>query len=141
MKRLPHLCHPRSARARRGALLSLELVLVLPIVMALFLALIEFSLLWSANQRVKEASSAGCRVATYNGSNLPAVQQAVEFALHKQALVTTYKVQVEGGLHSGDPIAVTVQVPMRAASPDLLSIFGFRLMGRHLQAQTVMRRE
>lgn len=127
--------------SRRGALLSMELVLVLPIVMTLFLAMIEFSLLWSANQRVKEASTAGCRVATFTGSNLTAVREAVEFALQKQALVSNYKVDVDGGDCSGEPISVTVHVPMQAASPDMLCMFGFQLSGRHLHAQTIMRRE
>lgn len=131
---------PACAR-RKGALLSVELVLVLPIVIALFMALIEFSLLWSANQRVKEASLAGCRVATFVGSNVPAIQQAVETALYKQSLINHYKVDVDGGTQTGDPIAITVRVPMKAASPDLLRLFGFNLSGRHLISQTIMRRE
>ena len=132
----------KQARAdRKGALLSVEMVLVLPIVIAMFMALVEFSLLWSANQRVKEASLAGCRVASFVGSNIPAIQQAVEVSLYKQSLINHYKVDVDGGTQTGDPIAITVRVPMKAASPDLLQLFGFSLSGRHLISQTIMRRE
>ena len=117
------------------------MILVLPVVIALFMALIEFSLLWSANQRVKEASLAGCRVATFAGSNIPAIQQAVEIALYKQSLINNYQVSVDGGGLTGNPIAITVAVPMLAASPNLLQIFGFDLTGGNLTSQTIMRVE
>lgn len=128
-------------RPRRGALMSMELVIVLPILIAMFFAMIEFSMLWSAKQRLKDASLAGCRVATFPGATEPAVRQAVEAALNKQPLVKTYTVQVDGGWRSGDDVAVTVQVPMRAAAPDLLGLFGLGMGRQSLVSQTIMRKE
>ena len=126
---------------RRGAVLSMELLLVLPIVAGLLLALVEFSMLWSANQRVKLAANAGARVASFSGSNLPAVEQAAALALNKRSLLQTMQVAVQGGQHTGDLVCVRVAVPMRAAAPDLLSLFGFSLANRQLSAETIMRKE
>lgn len=135
----------RSLQARRprrkGAIMSMELVLVLPILIGLLLAIVEFSMIWSASQLVKQAASAGCRTATFQGSDMPAIRHAVEVALQKNALIQNYRLSVQGGPYSGDEVTVTIEVPMQAASPDLLGILGFRLAGRKLGSQTVMRRE
>jgi hypothetical protein len=136
-----HSGKPCHKRRRRGAILSMELVLVLPLVIGLFFALIEFSMLWSASHLVQEASVAGCRTATFHGSNAAAIQRSVELALGKIALVQNCQVQVQGGLCSGDDVIVTVTVPMNAAAPDLLGMLGFSLAGQSITAQTVMRKE
>lgn len=131
----------RRSHRRLGAVLSLELILVLPIVMAILLGLVETSMLWSASLRVQAAAAAGCRVATYPGATMPAVRQAIETSLGKQPLVDSYGVDVVGSGLSGDDIAVTVNVPQTACSPDLLRIFGFSLEGKLVTARSVMRRE
>ena len=126
---------------RRGAILSMELIFVLPIVIGLLFAIVEFSMLWTASHLVKSASTAGCRVATFPGSNAAAVQESVAMALGRPALIQNCQVEVRGGVNSGDEVLVAVRVPMAAAAPDLLGFFGFRLQDRTLEAQTVMRKE
>jgi Flp pilus assembly protein TadG len=119
----------------------MELMLVLPILLGLFLAIVEFSMLWSANQRVKLAANAGARVATFPGSNPLAVEQAIVMALNKQSLISTMQFYVQGGQCTGDPVVVRVAVPMQAAAPDMLSLLGFSLGNRQLAAETIMRKE
>lgn len=131
----------RPARARRGAVLTLELLWVLPIVLGLLFALVEFGLLWSASHVVKDAATAGCRVATFPGADEQAVRHAIERTLQRRSLVASYRVQVERGRRAGDEARVRVEVPMGAASPDLLRFLGLGLRGRTLSAVTVMRME
>lgn len=121
--------------------MSMELVLVLPIVIALVFGCIELGMLTSAGSTLKEASRAGCRVATLPGSSDRDVRLAVERVLHRPSLIKSCDLHVGRGRHTGDEVRVVVQVPMTAAAPDLLAMFGFGLGGRQLMAQTVMRKE
>ena len=131
----------RAAGDRRGALLSLELLIVLPIVVILALAMVELGLLWEANQQVKLASEQGCRVASLPGSGEDEIRAAIDAALIKPRLIENAAVVYEIGSHTGDAVAVQVKLPMNAASPDMLFVFGFGLHDRFLEAQTVMRKE
>jgi Flp pilus assembly protein TadG len=126
---------------RAGAILTMELLLVLPIVLALFFGMVEFSMLWTARGRVQEAARAGCRAATLPGASVVSVTQASQYALQKPALAQCASVSISGGQCSGDLVAVRVSVPMNAAAPDLLAIFGISLSQLSLSAETVMRKE
>lgn len=134
----------RPAR-RRGALFCAELLFVLPIVVGLLIAMVEFGLVSMANQRVKAASAAACRVATLPSHSLEATQLAAEAAavraLDSPALARAYELELVPGLLTGDPVVCEVRLPMTAAAPDALRFFGFSLQGRELSARTVMRKE
>ncbi len=47
---------PDSTVTRHGAILSAELVCVLPILMGIFFALVEVGMLWTANHRLAAAA-------------------------------------------------------------------------------------
>ncbi|MBS0210488.1 MAG: pilus assembly protein [Planctomycetes bacterium] len=128
-------------RRRLGAVVTMELLLVLPIVLALLLGLVEFSMLWIARQHVQESARSACRVATFCGNNPAAVTEAAQLALRKQSLVQNAQVLIRGGQFSGDLVAVRVAVPMRAAAPDLLSMFGLGFGQAEIAAEAVMRKE
>ena len=128
-------------RRRLGAIMTMEMLLVLPVAVALLMGLIEFSMLWSARNHVQESARAACRVATFPGSNQLAVTNAAQLSLQKPALAQTALVTVLGGACSGDLVAVRVAVPMRAAAPDLLGIFGLGFGQAQLAAEAVMRKE
>jgi hypothetical protein len=119
----------------------MELLLVLPILLGLLLGLVEFSMLWSAGHLAQRAATAGCRVASFPGSDLADVEHAVEHSLGKGSLIEAYQVEVRGGRFSGDEVWIRVEVPMRAAAPDLLKVFGLGFKERKLAAQAVMRKE
>ncbi|MCA9246575.1 MAG: hypothetical protein KDA42_05650 [Planctomycetales bacterium] len=144
---LHNLSPTRSCRrpGRIGALLSFELLLVLPICTAFLFAIAEFALLWSANNEIKTASQQGCRVGTLPANDpdeqLAAVQAAVNAALTQQQLIEQHALKFVPGAHTGDLVACQITVPMTAASPDLLQVIGFSLSGRDLVARTVMRAE
>ena len=136
----------RRCRSRRvGAVLSIELLLVFPVLAAMCFGVAELSLLLMGMQRVQSASSAACRVATLPASDPAVLEQAVREAaaraLAKASLVRTYEIRFQLGQYAGDPVTVEVRVPMKAAAPDLLELVGFSLEGRQLVAQTVMRKQ
>lgn len=119
----------------------MELILVLPIVMALVFGMIEIGMLWSSGQRVKEAAAAGCRVAGFRGADQVAVRRAVEHGLGRPSLVKNYNINVTNVNNNPYEVCVSVSVPMSAAAPDLLKFVGFSLVGRTLTAESIMRRE
>jgi Flp pilus assembly protein TadG len=138
--RVPRLHH------RRGAIFSIEMMMVLTILIPLMFALTEFSLLWSANHTLKAASYAAAREAS-----LPAVSDevreaaaraAAERVLGDEKFITAYVLsEFNPGLHTGDPVVVELQLPMTAAAPDLLAMIGISIDEKELRAQSVMRRE
>ncbi len=131
-----------SARKRRlGAILSMELIFVLPILLALILASVEFGMLWSSGRRVEEAAAAGCRTASFRGADEVAIRRSIERTLDRASLVKSYAVDVRRDLPDTNEVCVTVTVPMKAAAPDMLGIIGFTLGSRKITAQSVMRKE
>jgi Flp pilus assembly protein TadG len=129
-------------KTRKGAVLSLELLLILPILWVVCFGFVEFSLLLMSMQRVQAASSAACRVGTLPTTDLEAQQTAMndaaKAALGKTGLIDSYQMQSQVGQFSGDPVQVEITVPMTAAAPNLLLIVGFSLEGRQLVARTEM---
>jgi Flp pilus assembly protein TadG len=117
----------------------MELILVLPIVLALVFSIIEFGMLWSASRRVEDAAAAGCRTASFRGADESAIRRAVERTLVKPTLIANYSIDIRQDV--SNEVSVSVAVPMRSAAPDLLRIVGFSLDGRRLSSQTVMRKE
>jgi len=138
-------CGPAGRRQRRGAVHSMGLILVLPILMMVVLGIIEFGLLLLANHHVEVASQQGCRAATFplaaDESLERVVRDAVERSLARSDLIRSYRLRIEGARYTGDPVLVEVSVPMADAAPDLLSWIGFNLKGRRLISHTVMRKE
>jgi hypothetical protein len=129
---------------RTGAVLSLELVLVMPVLALAFFSVVEFSLLLMGRQRVQSAATAACRVGTLPASDAAAQQQAMRDAAARAlggAMADAYQMQSDLGPHAGDPVVVRITVPMTAASPNMLAMLGFSLEGRQLAAQTQMCRQ
>ncbi len=140
----------RRARGRRGlnragAVFSLELLLVLPILLIVCFALVELSLLLVGMQRVQAASNAACRIAALPTNDTVrqqyAMSEAAEAALGTEDMVYYYDMDSGIGPYTGDPVWVEITVPMTTAAPDLLKIIGFSLDGRNLTSRTEMRKQ
>lgn len=134
----------RTRRPRTGSL-TMELLLVLPILMVLVLAMLEFSLIFVARQQLTAASREGARVAAIGGT-APEVQAAVRTFLGQGTLaaatVTSVLLDSKGEpLPSGAPVQVVVTLPTAQAVPNLLAPFGFSLADDVLYARTIMRKE
>lgn len=137
MKRTTQVPVRHLSHRRHGAVLSMELVLVLPIVFLLLFALLEFSLLMAAYARVCSAAQSGARHMSITGAEPVAVQQYINQllgpALSNSAAITVLPAEYAGQIGS-----VQLSVPMKNASPDLLWFIGFGLAGRALEARSAM---
>jgi hypothetical protein len=137
-----HERHKNAKKSRGGAVFSLELLLILPIVLVVCFAVVEFSLLLMGMQRVQAASSAACRIAslpaTDIGAQERAMDDAVAAALGTEGMVNDYQMTTNLGAYPGDPVSVEVRVPMTAVAPNLLRIIGFNLEGRELTSLSAM---
>jgi Flp pilus assembly protein TadG len=136
---------PANRSRRRAGRLALELLLILPVLLALLGGLIEFSVLLVARQQLASASSQGARVAALGGDQT-AVEQAARQALGTGAVsAATVEATLTDAsglpLPSGAAVEVTVEVPAAQVAPNLLRVIGFSLGNRVLSAQTVMRKE
>jgi hypothetical protein len=122
---------------RRGAVLSMELVLVLPLFLLLIFSLVEFSMLTAGQARVASAAQAGARYMSLSGAGESAVQERVAQVLGAD-LSAVCSIAVEPAIYVGETGYVTVSVPMQTASPDLLWFIGFGLAGRSLEMRAGM---
>lgn len=131
---------PVNTRPTRRGVLSMELVLTLPILFVLLLGLFEFTMLFYSRSLVVEASRAAARKASLPGATDEAIEAEVRRVLSPQ-LQQGVQIGVDLGDRSGDLVAVSVEVPMSSASPDLLWPIGVGLNGRNLYSETRMVRE
>jgi hypothetical protein len=129
----------RQTKGRRGVI-TLELLLVLPVLLILLLGFFEFTLLFYARGDVVQASRAGARYATLSRVTEEDVELEVLNVL-PTSLRRGAQVQTELGQHAGDEVMVTVSVPSTSASPDLLWLIGYSIRNENLVSQTRMRKE
>jgi Flp pilus assembly protein TadG len=142
----------RLRRRRKGAVLSIELIIVLPILLAVVLASVEFGLLLMASQGVGAAANVGAREAAKPSSSRASVEATVAAAVQGWRWNNDYEVVifVNGVKDSGNglltaghgaTVSVTVNVPMDEAAPDLLKTLGVTLAGKELTSTYVTLKE
>ena len=126
--------------------LSIELLLVLPILLALLMSMIEFSLLLIARQELLTASREGARVAAQGGTTAE-VQTTVSRVLGSGSLagaqvsVQTTPEDPDNPQNGRNRVNVTVSVAVTQAVPDLLRWVGITFQNQELVAATVMNQE
>src|SRR5688500_1485555 len=130
-------------KQRRTGAMAVELLFVFPLLLAVLLGTVEFSLWLAAQQQVALASRGGARVAATGGS-AGDVGQAVRLVLgdarFEQAQLRADLTDANGdALASGQPVSVLVQLPVTAVVPDLLAFIGVSIRGQVIVSQTVMR--
>lgn len=133
------------ARGRRKATLALELLFVLPVLMAMLLGMVEFSLFLSARQQLTNAAREGARVAALGGDGdevRQSVRQFLGTGTLSQAEIDVRMTGEDGQpVKAGDPVAVVVNMPVGRAVPDLLAFIGLSLRDQTMAAGAVMRKE
>lgn len=118
----------------------MELVLTLPILLAVLLGLFEFSILFFARSTVVEACRLAARKASLPGVAAEDVESEVTRRLSPR-MGRSARVRIEMGQQTGDVVIVAVSVPMDQAAPNLLWPIGYGLTGRTLYAETQMIKE
>ena len=129
---------PRSRR--RLGVLTIELVMVLPILMIVLMAVFEFSILFFARSSVVQASRLAARQASLGVTDEEQINQVVNRVL-SPALQRGHQVYVIPASRAGEITTVGLRVPMKSAAPDLLWPIGFSLQGRYLVEETSLVRE
>ncbi|WP_425615374.1 TadE/TadG family type IV pilus assembly protein [Anatilimnocola sp. NA78] len=163
MKPFGKACRSIRRRSRLGAVLSIELIMVLPILLIVLLAMVEFGILLMSSQGVGAAAAVGSRNAALPSSSRSSVAAAVNTALsgyiwkNKTELVVYVDADGNGpgdfvedtaipgtllaNAPSGAIVSVTVNLPMDDAAPNLLRYFGIDLAGKELTTTYVTRKE
>jgi hypothetical protein len=143
MKRAwPHIA------ARPGSL-SVEALLVLPVLLVVVLGGVELGLLLGARHQLWGACREVGRLAAlgHDRSCLEATLQRYlgeAKATHAELVITDEHgepVHQPSEIPAGQPVVVLVRLPATCAAPDLLRLVGFCLKGQQLEVQTVWRRE
>jgi Flp pilus assembly protein TadG len=111
----------RSNRRRIGAVLTTEFLFLLPIVILLMVALVEFVFLINAETKVTLASREGARVAAMGGST-DDVQAAVTNVLGADVVAqsTIDVAYPNNDQTTGNPVQVTVSAPAKILVPLLV---------------------
>ncbi len=117
----------------------MELVLVVPIFLLLLFAIVEFSLLSSAQTRIENAARHGARLLCLSDQDHDDVRDAVRKMLGQLSVHAA--IEIEDGGRPGDIVQVRIRVPMRNATPDLLWMTGFSVRDRYLAGAVPMARE
>ena len=126
-------------RRRRGVL-TIELIMVLPILLIVLMAVFEFSILFFARASVVQACRTAARQASLGSTDQDQVEAVVRRVL-SPSLQNNLVVYFAPAAKSGEVATVAVQVPMTNAAPDLLWPIGFSLRGRYLVQETCVVRE
>lgn len=131
-------------RGRRGSM-ALELLFVLPVLLAVLLGTVEFALWLSGQQQVTLASREGARAAA-TGAGEEEVAAAVRGVLGEVRFeIAQLRVEILDAagdpIAPGDPVAVAVALPAGAVVPDLLRFAGLSIRNQFIVSRTVMRKE
>jgi len=141
---LPQFCRHAATGCRiprrTGAILSMELVLVIPIFLLLLFSIVEFSMLSSARTRLSDAARHGARLLCISDRSHDDVREEVQKILGTQ-LSREMRLGIQDSGRPGDIVTVRVQIPMRNATPDLLWATGFSVRERYLIVGVPMARE
>jgi Flp pilus assembly protein TadG len=129
----------RDGSRREGALLSTELLLLLPILLIFLLALVEITFLIVIEARLASAAREGVRVAARGGDSGD-IEAAIALIFGNPATSqVTFTVTFPSGTdNTGDPVQVVVSTPATAYVPNYLAAVCFDLTGVTLSAQAVM---
>ncbi len=129
----------RSSRWRRG-ILTIEMLMVLPILVIVLMAVFEFSILFFARSSVVQASRLAARQASLGTISQEELEQIVSQVL-SPTLQRDHEVYLIPATRAGEVLTVGLRVPMSSAAPDLLWPVGFSLKGRYLAEETSLVRE
>lgn len=137
--------------SRIGALLSAELLIVMPILIIVIFGIVEVSLVLSGQGQLESAVQAAARFASLDSMlveeecNSGAIEARFISSLPDQRMKNAFGqdgggkfeifvngVLVDGNcmVNQGDMVTIRATMPMSAVAPDLLGVIGLALQGR-----------
>lgn len=130
----------RPSPTKRAGLFSVELIFVLPILFLVVFAVVEFSLVLSAERKLAEVSGVVARTGSLGGTDdeMKAVMNsALGPKWSANALLNVLPTKPEDRIQ-GTTLEVTVSLPARYAGPNLLRSLGLDLTAATLVGRTVI---
>lgn len=151
MKRVTQLTctGKRQARRRRGAVLTVEMLFILPLLIIVLLGIAEFSFMLLGMQAIAASANVGAREASLPSATDATVEAAVNDALagwafqgkqETKTFVNGVDVDVTTAV-TGDNTQVSVILKTTHAVPDMLNFIGLSVAGQEIRATFVTRRE
>lgn len=136
------MTRPRPTRpSNRPASVTLEAAFILPVLLVVVFALVEFAMVIAAEQRLAEASGVACRTAAVGRSDADA-KEAVKAVLgDKQYSAADVAIDRRKDPHLGEVVEVRVALPAKAAAPCVLRSCGVKMSDDTLIGRTLMRAE
>lgn len=136
------MTRPRpNSRNNRPASVALEAAFVLPILLVVVVALVEFTMIVSAEQRLAEASGVAARTGAVGRSDAD-MKEAVKAVLGpSQYESADVRIDRRTDPHLGGVVEVRIELPTKAAAPSVLRSFGVKLSEDTLVGRTLMRVE
>jgi hypothetical protein len=132
---------PNRRPGSRPASVSLEALFVLPVLLLVVVALVEFAMLLAAEQKLAEASGVAARTAAVGRSDADA-RHAVRAVLgDRQYDAAEVKIDRRHDARLGDLVEVRIDLPAKAAAPCVLRACGVKMTDDTLIGRTLMRAE
>lgn len=134
---------------RRGGVLSVEMLFLLPLLMLFVLAIVQFGMMLHARQQLSAACREAARTAALGG-DAERIRQTLLMHLGDSRLsASTFKITDKDGrpvyhpgeVPPGEPIEVWVECPVHCVVPDLLGWTGYSIKNDVIVCRTVMRKE
>ncbi|MDA7980262.1 MAG: hypothetical protein MPJ50_15970 [Pirellulales bacterium] len=126
--------------ARKGAIITIEMIVALPIVVAFALTILQFMLIGSAHYRVQAAAVAAAETAAAGGNSKEVHDSAGKMLgphlrrLYQTEMEYTIGKDPRHAEHNEDSVIVSVRIPMLAASRNFLGLFGGDISPLHIRA-------
>lgn len=132
-------------REGRRASASLELLFALPLLFAMIVAVLQFSMVVTAQHELAAACREGARAAARHHSEEEVRKIVRDFLGEGRLKCAKIHVRIRNDSHelvcSGEPVEVMMEIPTRVAVPNFLAFIGFCFAEENLVARTVMRKE
>lgn len=138
------MIRPVNKTAIRRGIGAFELLLILPILLLLLLAGVQFSATLSAEDKIAEASRQGARVAAaYGDENAirDAIRNVLGAQIYSKATITIKYVESDDVSVSALSVVVMVSVPTKEVAPGYLKVIGINEDDEPIIGHTVMRME
>lgn len=133
---------PRN-RAPRTGVAAIEILLLLPVLVILVMAFIQFALHLRATQKVEHAVSVAVRVAARGGDEgqvTAALSSVLGNVIVEKSIIHVASCDSDMSTDS-HLIEVKIRVPANLLVPDLLSVIGAGLNGKLLEGRAIAARE
>jgi Flp pilus assembly protein TadG len=117
---------------RRGALQSMELLVVLPVLILIGAGLFQFGMFFIEQQRLQSAVDAACRIAAQQHGSSQIAQEKASAVFYESLghvrWASSCQLEISFRMVEGSPVAMAeVQVPSQQVQPNLLGFVGLGL--------------